>query len=116
MDGRPLDGVRSVRVLQDTDFESDGRTIRCTEVRAAPERNQRLQRSVSLSHSGARVDVPAGVLPAQNSGPQPRVGAVVLQRLPEGNRPGGLQRPDASSRRSRLRWHQLALSPHLNAG
>lgn len=37
VDGRPLDGVRSVRVLQDTDFESDGRTIRCTEVRAAPE-------------------------------------------------------------------------------
>lgn len=38
VDGRPLDGVRSVRVLQDTDFESDGRAIRCTEVRAAPER------------------------------------------------------------------------------
>ncbi|TMS08302.1 hypothetical protein E3U43_005785 [Larimichthys crocea] len=32
VDGRPLDGVRSVRVLQDTEFESDGRTIKCTEV------------------------------------------------------------------------------------
>ncbi|KAG8010500.1 Zinc finger FYVE domain-containing protein 16 [Nibea albiflora] len=32
VDGRPLDGVRSVRVVQDTEFESDGRTIRCTEV------------------------------------------------------------------------------------
>lgn len=50
VDGRPLDGVRSVRVLQDTDFEADGRTIRCTEVRAAPERTQRLQ---PLSHSRA---------------------------------------------------------------
>lgn len=33
VDGRPLDGVPSVRVLQDTRFESDGRAIRCTEVR-----------------------------------------------------------------------------------
>ncbi|KAM6984895.1 zinc finger FYVE domain-containing protein 16 [Aplochiton taeniatus] len=32
VDGRPLDGVYSVRVQQDTEFESDGRTIRCTEV------------------------------------------------------------------------------------
>ncbi|KAM9337837.1 zinc finger FYVE domain-containing protein 16 [Symphorus nematophorus] len=32
VDGRSLDGVHSVRVLQDTEFESDGRTIRCTEV------------------------------------------------------------------------------------
>ncbi|XP_075885710.1 zinc finger FYVE domain-containing protein 16 isoform X2 [Nelusetta ayraudi] len=32
VDGRPLDGVPSVRVLQDTRFESDGRAIRCTEV------------------------------------------------------------------------------------
>nr|XP_046230397.1 zinc finger FYVE domain-containing protein 16 isoform X2 [Scatophagus argus] len=32
VDGRPLDGVHSVRVLQDAEFESDGRTIRCTEV------------------------------------------------------------------------------------
>ncbi|XP_070780741.1 zinc finger FYVE domain-containing protein 16 [Enoplosus armatus] len=32
VDGRPLDGVRSVRVQQDTEFETDGRTIRCTEV------------------------------------------------------------------------------------
>lgn len=32
VDGRPLDGVHSVKVLQDTEFESDGRTIRCTEV------------------------------------------------------------------------------------
>lgn len=32
VDGRPLDGVRSVRMQQDTEFESDGRTIRCTEV------------------------------------------------------------------------------------
>lgn len=35
VDGRALDGVRSVRVLQDADSESDGRSIRCTEVRAA---------------------------------------------------------------------------------
>lgn len=108
--------MHSVRVLQDTDFESDGRTIRCTEVRAAPERTQRLQPSVWRSQSGDRVGVPAGVLPAQNSGAQPGVGAAVLQRLPEGDRSGGLQRPDASSRRSHRRWHQLALSPHLNAG
>ncbi|XP_049909771.1 zinc finger FYVE domain-containing protein 16 [Epinephelus moara] len=32
VDGRPLDGVTSVRMQQDTEFESDGRTIRCTEV------------------------------------------------------------------------------------
>ncbi|KAM6902735.1 zinc finger FYVE domain-containing protein 16 [Xenentodon cancila] len=32
VDGRPLDGVHSVRMLQDAEFESDGRTIRCTEV------------------------------------------------------------------------------------
>ncbi|XP_034751940.1 zinc finger FYVE domain-containing protein 16 isoform X2 [Etheostoma cragini] len=32
VDGRPLDGVRSVRMQQDAEFESDGRTIRCTEV------------------------------------------------------------------------------------
>uniref|UniRef100_A0A3Q3WTA3 Zinc finger FYVE domain-containing protein n=1 Tax=Mola mola TaxID=94237 RepID=A0A3Q3WTA3_MOLML len=32
VDGRPLDGVCSVRVLQDIEFESDGRAIRCTEV------------------------------------------------------------------------------------
>ncbi|CAB1438244.1 unnamed protein product [Pleuronectes platessa] len=32
VDERPLGGVRSVRMQQDTEFESDGRTIRCTEV------------------------------------------------------------------------------------
>lgn len=32
VDGRPLDGVHSVRIKQDADFESDGRTIACTEV------------------------------------------------------------------------------------
>uniref|UniRef100_A0A667YX57 Zinc finger, FYVE domain containing 16 n=1 Tax=Myripristis murdjan TaxID=586833 RepID=A0A667YX57_9TELE len=32
VDGRPLDGVHSVRMQQDTEFESDGRSIRCTEV------------------------------------------------------------------------------------
>lgn len=32
VDGRPLDGVCSARVQQDTEFESDGRSIRCTEV------------------------------------------------------------------------------------
>ncbi|XP_059213699.1 zinc finger FYVE domain-containing protein 16 isoform X2 [Centropristis striata] len=32
VDGRPLDGVSSVKMQQDTEFESDGRTIRCTEV------------------------------------------------------------------------------------
>ncbi|KAM9306457.1 LOW QUALITY PROTEIN: zinc finger FYVE domain-containing protein 16 [Pholidichthys leucotaenia] len=32
VDGRPLDGVHSVRIQQDTKFESDGRAIRCTEV------------------------------------------------------------------------------------
>ncbi|KAG7499372.1 zinc finger FYVE domain-containing protein 16-like isoform X1 [Solea senegalensis] len=32
VDGRPLDGVRSVRMQQDTEFESDGRTLTCTEV------------------------------------------------------------------------------------
>lgn len=32
VDGRPLDGVHSVRVQQDAELESDGRSIRCTEV------------------------------------------------------------------------------------
>uniref|UniRef100_A0A8C8HDG8 FYVE-type domain-containing protein n=1 Tax=Oncorhynchus tshawytscha TaxID=74940 RepID=A0A8C8HDG8_ONCTS len=32
VDGKPLEGVHSVRIQQDTEFESDGRTIRCTEV------------------------------------------------------------------------------------
>uniref|UniRef100_A0A673YF53 Zinc finger, FYVE domain containing 16 n=1 Tax=Salmo trutta TaxID=8032 RepID=A0A673YF53_SALTR len=32
VDGKPLEGVHSVRMQQDTEFESDGRTIRCTEV------------------------------------------------------------------------------------
>ncbi|XP_037548380.1 zinc finger FYVE domain-containing protein 9, partial [Nematolebias whitei] len=32
VDGRPLDGVHSVKMQQDAEFKSDGRTIRCTEV------------------------------------------------------------------------------------
>uniref|UniRef100_A0A6Q2XD31 FYVE-type domain-containing protein n=1 Tax=Esox lucius TaxID=8010 RepID=A0A6Q2XD31_ESOLU len=32
VDGKPLEGVHSVRMQQDTVFESDGRSIRCTEV------------------------------------------------------------------------------------
>lgn len=32
VDGRPLEGVPSMRVQQDTEFASDGRSIRCTEV------------------------------------------------------------------------------------
>lgn len=32
VDGRPLDGVHSVRLQQDAEFESDGRCIKCTEV------------------------------------------------------------------------------------
>ncbi|CAN9504455.1 unnamed protein product [Ophioblennius macclurei] len=32
VDGRSLDGVHSVRMQQDADFESNGRAIRCTEV------------------------------------------------------------------------------------
>lgn len=32
VDGRPLDEVRSIRVHNDTEFESDGCSIRCTEV------------------------------------------------------------------------------------
>ncbi|KAK7895469.1 hypothetical protein WMY93_020794 [Mugilogobius chulae] len=32
VDGKSLDGVHSMRVQQDTQFVSDGRTIRCTEV------------------------------------------------------------------------------------
>ncbi|CAK6956032.1 zinc finger FYVE domain-containing protein 16 [Scomber scombrus] len=32
VDGKPLDGVRSVRMQQDAEFEVDGRTIQCTEV------------------------------------------------------------------------------------
>ncbi|XP_033845747.1 zinc finger FYVE domain-containing protein 16 isoform X1 [Periophthalmus magnuspinnatus] len=32
VDGNSLDGVHSMRVQQDTEFESDGRSIRCTEV------------------------------------------------------------------------------------
>uniref|UniRef100_A0A3B5MV92 FYVE-type domain-containing protein n=1 Tax=Xiphophorus couchianus TaxID=32473 RepID=A0A3B5MV92_9TELE len=32
VDGRPLDGIPSVRMQQDAEFESDSRAIRCTEV------------------------------------------------------------------------------------
>ncbi|KAJ0057580.1 hypothetical protein NL108_009357, partial [Boleophthalmus pectinirostris] len=32
VDGKSLDGVHSVRVQQDSEFQSDGRSIRCTEV------------------------------------------------------------------------------------
>ncbi|KAM7368530.1 hypothetical protein PAMP_012864 [Pampus punctatissimus] len=32
VDGKPLDGVRIVRMQQDAEFEVDGRAIRCTEV------------------------------------------------------------------------------------
>ncbi|XP_032425725.1 zinc finger FYVE domain-containing protein 16 [Xiphophorus hellerii] len=32
VDGRPLDGIPSVRMQQDAEFESDSRSIRCTEV------------------------------------------------------------------------------------
>ncbi|CAL9682394.1 unnamed protein product [Knipowitschia caucasica] len=32
VDGKPLDGVYSMRVRQDTEFESEGRSIRCTEI------------------------------------------------------------------------------------
>ncbi|XP_051794714.1 zinc finger FYVE domain-containing protein 16 [Acanthochromis polyacanthus] len=32
VDGKPLDGVHSVRMQQDAEFEADGRSIRCTEV------------------------------------------------------------------------------------
>ncbi|XP_041706410.2 zinc finger FYVE domain-containing protein 16 isoform X2 [Coregonus clupeaformis] len=32
VDGKPLEGVHSVRMQQNTEFELDGRTIRCTEV------------------------------------------------------------------------------------
>ena len=59
---------------------------------------------------------PAGVLPAQDSRTQPHVGTVVLQRLPEGYCSGCLQRSDAPSGCSHLRWHQLTHPPHLNTG
>ena len=32
VDGRSLDGVHSLRTQHDSEFESDGRVIRCTEV------------------------------------------------------------------------------------
>uniref|UniRef100_A0A1A7XSQ3 Zinc finger, FYVE domain containing 16 n=3 Tax=Iconisemion striatum TaxID=60296 RepID=A0A1A7XSQ3_9TELE len=32
VDGRPLDGVHSVKMQQDVEFEADSRTIKCTEV------------------------------------------------------------------------------------
>uniref|UniRef100_A0A8C6LN60 Zinc finger, FYVE domain containing 16 n=1 Tax=Nothobranchius furzeri TaxID=105023 RepID=A0A8C6LN60_NOTFU len=32
VDGRPLDGVHSVKMQQDVEFEADNRTIKCTEV------------------------------------------------------------------------------------
>ena len=32
VDGRPLDAAHRVRMQHDAEFESEGRTIRCTEV------------------------------------------------------------------------------------
>lgn len=60
-------------------------------------------------------DVPPGVLPDQDSGQQPGVSAVVLQRVSEGDGFGHLQRSESSPRCSHLQRHQLALSSHLYA-
>lgn len=58
---------------------------------------------------------PAGVLPAQDSGLQPGVGAVLLQRLSEGDGPVGVRRSHPSPVRARRQRHQHAVSAHLHA-
>lgn len=60
--------------------------------------------------------VPPGVLPAQDSRLQPSVGAVILQRLSEGDCFGRLQRSDSSPRGSDLQWNQLCCSSYLYTG
>jgi len=122
VDGSSLDGVRSVRVQQDTTFESDGRSIRCTEVRRHGPGTWRfsgvrfpltvLRREAPAD--GSPLSAPAGVLPAEGPGLRPGRGAVGLQRIPEGDGAGGVRRPDASPRRAGGQRHQLAVAARLH--
>lgn len=120
VDGRPLDGVRSVRMQQEAEFESDGRTIRCTEVDSSlctitncttpplPSHTQTSPHSLDT----LCLDVLAGFLPAEDSGG----GAGVLRRVPEGDGVGRLQRPDAPPGRAGGERHQRAVAARLHAG
>uniref|UniRef100_A0A8C5EDR7 FYVE-type domain-containing protein n=1 Tax=Gouania willdenowi TaxID=441366 RepID=A0A8C5EDR7_GOUWI len=49
VDGRPLDGVPSVRMQQDTEFESNGLSITCTEV-SANHTHLRLIKNLQMCH------------------------------------------------------------------
>lgn len=117
VDGRPLDGARSVKVQQDVDFESDGHAIRCTEVK----KNLYWHDGGFIWHS-VNLDVwpelnfSAGVVPAEGSWLQPGVCALVLQRVSEGDCFGHLQHSDTSPVCSYLQRHQLSLTSRLNSG
>lgn len=57
VDGRRLDGVHSLRVQQDTDFTSDGFSIRCTEVFCEPKAPDTSHAAVMASCGGFQKDV-----------------------------------------------------------
>ncbi|XP_072310370.1 zinc finger FYVE domain-containing protein 16 isoform X2 [Eucyclogobius newberryi] len=57
VDGKSLDGVHSMRVQQDTVFESDGRSIRCTEVFCQLKSPDTTLVSVLASCSGFQKDI-----------------------------------------------------------
>lgn len=111
VDRRPLDGVRSVRLQQDMEFESDGRSIRCSEVN--PQHSSR-SLLVQLLWSNLYLNVPSGFLPVEDSRLQPCVGALVLPGVSEGDGVGCLQRSDSSPRSSRVQWNQLPLASCLH--
>lgn len=68
----------------------------------------------AVRRSTERVTAPPGVLPAQDSGLQPVIGAVILQRLSEGDRFVGLQRSVSSPGRPHHLRDQLAGAAHLH--
>lgn len=57
VDGRSFDGVHSLRVQQDTEFASDGRSIRCTEVFCQLKSPDTSHVSVMASCSGFQKDI-----------------------------------------------------------
>lgn len=114
VDGRPLDGVPSVQVLQDTKFESDCRAIRCTEVRRS---SADLTAKCWLAERRlTRPILSSGFLPAQDTWLQPVVRAVVLQRLSERDGSIGVQRSHSPPGCPDRQRHQHAVSAHLYAG